>query len=126
MLQMGFCLWEGTFVPVDVIKTGVRLVEKLFGGDDDDDKPVVPESTVIRVLEHPLKIFNEGTTLTRANLYDYCKGDALLGSAQIQLKGKSAFQKSAWQATIDCEATVWAGSPHSNAQTTSPSSTTSR
>ena len=101
---------------VDLVKTGVRVIEKIFG-DDDDDEPVVPRPTVISFLEHLLKTFNEGTTLSRVNIYTYCNGDVLLGSAQNHLKGKMAFQKSVWQATIDCEATVvWTGTPPSNTE----------
>jgi hypothetical protein len=97
----------------DFWKTGVRLVEKIFGSDDDDE-PVVPPSTVTRFLESLVKTFNEGTTLSRANIRTFCNGDALLGSVQNHLKGKIAFQKCAWQATIDCEANVWTSTPPVN------------
>jgi hypothetical protein len=108
---------------IDVIRSGARLVEKIFGNDDDE--LVVPQSAVIERL---LGTFNEGTTLSRANIYNYCNGDVLPASVQNHLKGRMAFQKSAGQATVDCERNVWTGTPasHNNVATISGSTAASR
>lgn len=90
----------------DLIKTGVRAIEKLFGGGD-DNQPVVPQSSVISFLEQLVKTFNEGSVLSRINQYTYSNGDAMLSSIQNHLPGKIAFQKHPWEATLDCEACVW-------------------
>ena len=97
----------------DLIKTGVRAIEKLFGGGD-ANQPVIPESSVVSALEDLLIAFNKGSTLTRVNEYTYSNGDAMLSSIQDHLKGEIAFQKHAWEATLDCEACVWTTAPMTN------------
>jgi hypothetical protein len=111
---------------IDVIRSGARLVEKIFGNDDDE--LVVPQSAVIDALEHLLKSFNEGTILSCANIYNHCNGDVLPASVRNHLKGRMAFQKSAWQATVDCERNVRTGTPasHNNVATISGSTAASR
>ncbi len=79
--------------------------EAIFGGDD--DKPEIPDSTLQLLLEDLLDLFNRGSVLSRANLYTYCDGDALLSSIQHHLPGDMSFQKHPWQATLDCGACVW-------------------
>jgi hypothetical protein len=97
----------------DVIKTGVRAIEKLFGGGD-DNQPVIPESAIVSALEQLLITFNKGSALTRVNEYTYSNGDAMLSSVQDHLPGEIAFQKLAWEATLDCEACVWTTAPLSD------------
>ena len=95
---------------VDLFKSGVRIVEEIFGDEEED--------TCLPGADGD-KAWNSSSRSTKApreqgDMVHYSNGDALLGSVQNHLKGKIAFQKSAWQATIDCEAAVWTGTPPSN------------
>jgi hypothetical protein len=85
-------------------------VAGFFGGlfgDDDEDKPRIPETALQELLEKLLVAFNSGTVLSTANNVTYSNGDAMLSSTQNHLPGQVGFQKQLWMASLGCEACVW-------------------
>ena len=56
-------------------------------------------------------VMTEGPTLTRANLYTYRSGNAMLSSVQNLHAGQISFQVQACQATLSLEASVWTTYP---------------
>ena len=86
---------------------GIKHVWNAIFDPDANDTPSIPDIVVQQILEKLLVAFNQGTVLTRANLYAFSNGDAMLSSVQNHLPGLTAFQKHPWQANLGCEACVW-------------------
>ena len=80
-------------------------------GDDDDEKPHIPETVLQDLLEKLLAAFNEGTVLSRANIVTYSNGDAMLSSVQNRYPGKTSFQQQPWMASLGLDACVWTSCP---------------
>jgi hypothetical protein len=92
------------------VKSFVNTVENWLGLGD-DDPPKIPESALQKTLEALITEFNVGSVLTRANLYTYSNGDAMLSSSANHAVTTLSFQKQPWQATLDTDACVWTTAP---------------
>lgn len=78
---------------------------------EDPPKPEIPRAALIRAWEAMLTQFNAGSILSRANLYTYSAGDAMLSSAQNHRAREISFQKQPWMASLGCDACVWTNAP---------------
>lgn len=84
-----------------------QAIAHLFGADDDDG---FDPDTFQRAWTALLREYGP-SPLTRANLYVYRHGSAMLSSAQSHCPGQIAAQKQAWEATLGMRASVWTTRP---------------
>lgn len=95
----------------DAVKTIAHAVEKalasFFGFDRPDDTPSIPASTLQKLLEALLITFNQGSVLSRANLYTFSDGDTMLSSTQSRSVGLPSSQTHPIEACLGLEACVW-------------------
>jgi hypothetical protein len=94
-------------VPGAIVGGAVGFFVGLGGGDDETDKPRIPDSALQALLEKMLVEFSRGTVLSTANMMTFSNGDAMLSSVQNHLPGLTAFQKQPWMASLGLDACVW-------------------
>ncbi|MEP7346487.1 MAG: hypothetical protein ABI877_14545, partial [Gemmatimonadaceae bacterium] len=95
---------------VDMISNAIEAGWAAITGQD-PPKPRIPEAALERAWEAMLMTFNGGNVLSRANLYTYSVGDAMLSSAQNHQAQQISFQKQPWMASLGCDACVWTNAP---------------
>lgn len=93
-----------------MIRNALEFAASLLTGED-PPPPRIPEPEIQRAWEAMLMQFNAGNVLSRANLYTYAIGDAMLSSAQNHRAGQVSFQKQPWIASLGCDACVWTNAP---------------
>ena len=112
-------LWDFLKDVWDAIKTFahevVEFVADLFGIDHSDDRPRIPDTTLQKILEALLIVFNQGSVLSRANIVNFSDGDTMLSSTQVRAVGVPSAQTQPVQATLGCEACVWTTARFMNA-----------
>lgn len=93
-----------------MIKNALEAAWDAITGQD-PPKPDIPQPALQRAFENMLMTFNGGNQLTRANLYVYSLGDAMLSSVQDHRPRMISFQKQPWLASLGCDACIWTNAP---------------
>ena len=93
-----------------MIENALQAAVSLLTGEE-PPKPKIPRSALQNAWEAMLMQFNGGNVLSRANLYTYSVGDAMLSSVQNHRAREISFQKQPWVATLGCDACVWTTAP---------------